>query len=120
MRARRRRDVEPRDDAGFTLIEITITVWILGAVMVGLMGTLITMSRNTDYQRRTTIAETEMRRLEAIVRAAPYVQCPSAPNYASAWSNPWPDATVGVSATSVKYWNGATLSTDVADLSAAG
>ena len=47
------------DEEGFTLVEILITVWIMGAVMVALMGALFTMMRTSDINRKTTEAESE-------------------------------------------------------------
>ena len=57
---------------GFTLVEILISVWIMGAIMVSLIGALFTMTRTSDINRKTTEAESEMRDLEAAVRCRSY------------------------------------------------
>jgi prepilin-type N-terminal cleavage/methylation domain-containing protein len=74
------------DDAierGFTLVEMLITVWILGAVIVTMCGAIFTMIKGSDYANRTTLAETELRRYADAVRAAPYQDCAGVPGYAN-------------------------------------
>jgi prepilin-type N-terminal cleavage/methylation domain-containing protein len=63
------------DERGYTLVEMLVTVWILGAVMTALCAALFTMSKSSDYNRRLTLAETELRAYAEALQAAPYVPC---------------------------------------------
>jgi type II secretory pathway pseudopilin PulG len=107
--ARRSRDANARDEEGFTLVEILITLWIMGAVMVALIGALFTMTKASDLSKRTTIAETELRRYAEAVRAVPYTACQDADTYETAITNaglytPPTGFTVTPNIVSVKYW----------------
>ena len=107
--ARRSRDENARDEDGFTLVEILITVWIMGGVMVALMGGLLTMTKASDMARRTTLAETELRHLAEAVRAAPYEDCIANANYGhytSKYISPSPSTVFGfIWANDVDFWN---------------
>jgi type II secretory pathway pseudopilin PulG len=108
------------DERGFSLVEILIAVQIMGAVMVVFGTALFTMIGSSDYARRTTLAETELRRFADAVRAAPYQPCagvvtadPStsygaADQYASTWNPPVgaKPAPAGMSddAPQISYW----------------
>jgi prepilin-type N-terminal cleavage/methylation domain-containing protein len=81
MRARRCRDDGTRLERGFTLVEVLIATWVMGALMVGLIGALMTMTRASDVSRRITLAETELRGYVEWLRTQPYVQCAGQPNY---------------------------------------
>lgn len=70
-----RRGADSRDERGFSLVEILIALQIIGAVMVVFAAALFTMIGTSDYARRTTLAETELRRYADAVRAAPYQPC---------------------------------------------
>jgi type II secretory pathway pseudopilin PulG len=105
--ARRSRDENARDEEGFTLVEILITVWIMGGVMVALIGALFTMSRASDMARRNTVAETELRHLAEAVRSAPYEDCINATtriHYTTGYSNPNP-ATILAGINGQTLWN---------------
>jgi len=58
-----------------TLVEVVITVWIMGAVMVALCGALFTMVSTAGQQGRRTLAETELRHYADAILAAPYQDC---------------------------------------------
>ena len=64
-------------ERGFTLVEMLITVWILGAVMVALMGALFTMVRTSSLEQQRALGETEVRHLAELVLAEPYIPCES-------------------------------------------
>lgn len=92
-------------------METLITLWIIGAVMVALIGALFTMTRTSDVNRKTAEAESEMRDLEAAVRAAPYKTkatngnvCPTSATYTSNYTTKPTYATVN--ATTVSWWDG--------------
>jgi prepilin-type N-terminal cleavage/methylation domain-containing protein len=79
----RRSSPRARHDAqdGFTLVEILISVWIMGGVMVALMGALFSLSRASDLQRKTSLAETELRHYVEQTMATPYVPCAGESGY---------------------------------------
>ena len=69
------------DERGFTLVEMLITVAIMGVVSVGLSGALYTSIRASTVINQRTIAESELRRYAEAVRAATYVNCASTSTY---------------------------------------
>jgi prepilin-type N-terminal cleavage/methylation domain-containing protein len=62
-------------ERGFTLIEMLIAVWIIGAILVAMVGGLFTMIRASDLSRRQALVESEVRRYAEAIRAAPYHAC---------------------------------------------
>jgi hypothetical protein len=98
-------------ERGFTLVETLLTVWLLGAVVLGGAGALFTMVRTSDLNRRTTVAETELRRLVEAARAEPYVSCSTTAARSVA---PYTGAYTGGGDTIVV--NGDTVTTDPAEL----
>ncbi len=99
------------DDAierGFTLVEMLITVWIMGALVVTMSGAIFTMIRGSDLTRQRTLVEAELRRYADAVRAAPYQDCADdvafgSDNYASTRTGQLAGATD--SPPTVQYWN---------------
>ena len=69
------------DQYGYTLIEIAVTVWILGIVMVVMASALVTVVRSSDLARRQTLAEVELRHYAEAVRAVAYDQCATLADY---------------------------------------
>jgi type II secretory pathway pseudopilin PulG len=78
-RARARRTdpvaVERAREQGFTLVETLITVWIMDAIMVALIGALFTMTRASDIARKRTLGEAALRDFEEAVQEYPYQPC---------------------------------------------
>src|SRR5262249_34700757 len=93
-------------EGGFTLVEMLITVWIMGAVTVALMGSLFTMTTASDYERRNAVVETELRHYVDAINAAPYVPCATTAAYAPATVGYTNGANAGVTASvnSVLVW----------------
>ena len=112
MRARRCRADEARSEAGFTFIEIMISVWLMGALMVTLVMAVLVMTRTGDINRQTASAEIELRHYAEAVRITTYVPCATSttagygtpPGYAKG------DTTAVASVVSVMYHD--TTSTD--------
>lgn len=63
------------DERGFSLIEILIAVVLLGALTVGMVGSLYTLTYVSGQQRSISVAEAEGRRLVEQIRAHQYVTC---------------------------------------------
>src|SRR5687768_10250548 len=81
-----------RSEAGFSLVEVLVTVAIIGitfAVFVGGMGTSIVVS---DRHRKQAVAHAGIRNFAEAVKAAPFsTDCPNiAAKYLSAYSPPPP------------------------------
>ena len=102
------------DERGFTLIEMVVTVWILGAVIVALSGALFTSIRFSGLEQQKATAEVELRKAVEAVRAAPYVPCENvstAPNYnayQSAYASPTGSGIgwiIGMPAGWANYWD---------------
>ena len=95
-------------EQGFTLVEMLITVAILGVVAVAMFGAIFTSVKASDLANRRTIAETELRRYAEYVRAANYSPCAAVSSYPNTTSGtPYTKGNASVtSATvqSVRYW----------------
>jgi prepilin-type N-terminal cleavage/methylation domain-containing protein len=105
MRARRCRDSEARAEDGFTLVEVLIAVWILGVVMVGLIGAIITMTLTSNIDRQVTAVEVELRHYADAVRTAPYKVCAQNSDYATPSGYTPGESAANPSINSVKYRN---------------
>jgi prepilin-type N-terminal cleavage/methylation domain-containing protein len=110
-RARARRTcpvaVERASEQGFTLVEILISVWIMGALMVVFMGALLVMTKSSDLSRRTTFAETELRHFVEAVQNAPYVPCAAPSDYTNMYHSSYStsDITYSLDSSGVQFWD---------------
>jgi prepilin-type N-terminal cleavage/methylation domain-containing protein len=102
--ARRSRDENARDEEGFTLVEILITVVLIGLIMVTFMGALFTMVRTSDVNNRTTQAEAELRSYSEALRAYPFKKCWTKAQYQIAL-DPAGTTYPGAQLNSVTYWD---------------
>lgn len=64
-----------RNERAYTLIEVTLTVWIMGAVIVTLIGSLLVMVKSADNTNRHALVDQELRRVSDAIRAMPYEPC---------------------------------------------
>jgi type II secretory pathway pseudopilin PulG len=71
----RRSSTDDAAERGLTLVELLITVWIMGAVMVTLIGALFTMTKASDFQRRLAAVDVELRHYAEALRSATYLPC---------------------------------------------
>jgi prepilin-type N-terminal cleavage/methylation domain-containing protein len=97
------------EESGFTLVEIMITVWIMGALMVAFMGALLSMTKASDTARRITLAETEMRHFSEAIKNAPYVPCATGTDYSNMYpisARPYGSASdVTYTVAFLNYWD---------------
>jgi prepilin-type N-terminal cleavage/methylation domain-containing protein len=101
------------NERGFSLIEVLVTVVIVGiafAVFVSGMGTAVVAS---DYHRKQAVVQASTRNLAEAVKAANYVNCATPGSYAAAVQSALADnlSTYSASVTAVKYWNGTSFVT---------
>jgi type II secretory pathway pseudopilin PulG len=89
-----------RDDRGESLIELLVTVVIMGFTMVAVVGGLLTAVQMSDVHRKQTNAGVVAQRLAEGVAQAAYVNC--AAGYPTAGVPSGYTATVGV-----RYWDAA-------------
>jgi type II secretory pathway pseudopilin PulG len=98
------------DEAGDTLVELLVTIVILGIAVVGIIGALGNATLSSDLQRRSADGDTVLRSFAAYVLSKPYVPCnPSPPtltSYSSGFVVAAPVAGYAPSVTAVEYWNG--------------
>src|SRR5689334_12360936 len=98
---------QQRSDAGVTLIELLVTVAILGIAFGTILTGVSGMYDTNDRDRKLAYAETWVRRYAEDVDAATYVPCATASSYQSGLSA----APTGYTVTlAVKYWNGSIAS----------
>jgi type II secretory pathway pseudopilin PulG len=94
----------PARDVGETLIELLVTVVILGIATAGLTGALLTTGKASTLHRQQALTQNALRSWAEQVGAAPYADCATAAGIGA----PSPALPVGLTAavTSVRYWNG--------------
>jgi prepilin-type N-terminal cleavage/methylation domain-containing protein len=96
----------PRSDAGVTLIEVLVTISIMGIAFTALLGALIGIFQTGDTHRKVAVSETLVRRYADAVDTAPYVDCAEPTDYAAAVSEEPPPTGFTVQVTAVEYWDG--------------
>lgn len=69
-------------EAGLTLIEVLVTVVILGVAFVTVVGGMAVSIAGSDMHRKQATSQTVLRNLAEFLKAAPYEACPA--DYASA------------------------------------
>lgn len=98
----------PRD-AGESLVELLVSISILGVAGSAILGGIGVASSNSALHRTQAVTQNLIRNWAESVSAAPYAACASPPHF----NGTKPDLTAaqytGYSATvsSVQYWNGA-------------
>lgn len=93
----------PRD-AGETLIEILVTIVILGIATAGLSGALLATVNASDLQRQQVLARHALRSWAEQIGTGPYTACAAASSFAA--PSPALPSGLGYAVTRVSYWNG--------------
>ena len=96
-------------DAGESLVELLVTVVVLGIITAGLSGALLTVNGTSQLHRQQALAQHALRAWAEQVGAATYTNC-AAP---AAFPAPSPVLPAGLAASvpSVRYWNGTSFAT---------
>jgi Tfp pilus assembly protein PilV len=91
-------------DAGESLIELLVTVVILGLATTGISGALLAAGKASTMQRQQVLAQNVLRSWADQIAARAYADCATTTTLAS----PAPSMPAGFTATvtSVEYWNG--------------
>jgi prepilin-type N-terminal cleavage/methylation domain-containing protein len=96
----------PNDEAGFSLVEVLITVVIVGIAFAAILGGMVTSIVVSDVHRKQASSDALARSAAEALKdqAVAYVNCAAPNDYASALP-PAPGG-YGVSVSSVQYWDG--------------
>jgi type II secretory pathway pseudopilin PulG len=96
-----------RDQRGETLVEILVTIAVVGITLTGILGGIALAVSSSGQQQGRAIAETVLRdEAEALVSpSVAYVPCASTSSYHPSYTPPtgWT-----ASITTVRYWNAKT------------
>jgi type II secretory pathway pseudopilin PulG len=99
-----------RRDAGETLVELLMTVVILGLATAGISGALLVSSKASSLQQQSALAQNALRSWAEQVGAAPtYTPCAVAASFGA----PVPALPTGLTASvsTVQYWTGTVFTT---------
>ena len=95
------------NDRGETLIELLVTVVIMGVAVVALVGGIATSIRMSDIHRKEATAGTAVRdyaeAIENAVAGGAYVSCAAKTSYVTGYT---PPSGYTASITGVAYWSG--------------
>ena len=94
-------------DPGISLVEMVVSIALLGVVVVALLAGLTTAIATSSQHRKLATADTLLRSAAEIVSApeTPYVACASTTTYGAALPND-PTGQLGLTVTMVEHWNG--------------
>lgn len=93
-----------RAEEGVTLIELLVTIAILGTAFVTLVGGMTTAVIASDIHRKEATAGAAVRSYAEDVKAATYVSCATASSYAPAAVSYSAPTSFTASVTGVAYW----------------
>jgi Tfp pilus assembly protein PilV len=105
-----------RDEAGTTLVEVLMTVAILGVAVVAIVGGMGTSIIGTDHHRKQAQAQTVLMSAVDVVKSQsvnPYQACATTGTYAAGTGLTLPAGwtTAYITVRSVKYWDGSSFAT---------
>jgi prepilin-type N-terminal cleavage/methylation domain-containing protein len=66
-----------RGDDGVTLIELVISIAILGIAFVAILGGMFTLQTSSTYHTRQADGANDIRQYAEVVSALPYQTCPA-------------------------------------------
>lgn len=96
-------------EGGFTLVELLVTIVIMGLAIAALLGGLGTAIIVSDQHRQQAVAGSALRSYAEAVAAMTYTECASAGTFASPAGYTSPTGYTS-SATGVRYWKPSTRS----------
>ena len=96
-------DAADAADAGETLVELLVTVVILGIATAGLAGALLATNSASQLQRQQVLAQNALRSWAEQVAAGPYTDCAPVAGFAAPAALP---GGLTAAVTAVRYWDG--------------
>lgn len=93
-------------ESGFSLVEILITIAIVGIAFTAILGGMMVMITTSSYQRKAATADTLARDAAEQIKnnaANAYVSCAGIGTY----SLPTAPTAYSITITKIEYWNGA-------------
>src|SRR3954451_9390012 len=100
------------DDRGETLLELVISIAILGVAVVAIASGIALSIKASDIHRKEVTASAYVRdfaeALETSVAGSGYAACATSSSYASAYTAPSPYSSA---VAKVEYWNGTAWAT---------
>lgn len=88
-------------DAGLTLVELLLTISIMGIAFLAILGGMGTSILTSDIHRKQATGQTLLTSFAEAVKEAAYVDCAQASDYQSSFTAP---AGYGATVTAVAYW----------------
>lgn len=95
---------EARRDDGLTLIELLVTVMIMGIAFVAILGGLLTAVSSADIHRKQANVQSIVRSLSEKVKSEAYKQCAVVTDYGSTFTPI--QSGYSTSVLEVEYWDG--------------
>jgi type II secretory pathway pseudopilin PulG len=95
-----------RSEAGLTLIELILTISLMGVAFAAILGGVAGVYSDGATHRNAALVETWLRRYAESLDAAAYVACATTTSYNGALA-PSPPANFSAQITAVTYWDGA-------------
>jgi type II secretory pathway pseudopilin PulG len=99
-----------RREAGLTLIELLVTVALMGAAFGAILAGVSGVSGSGDTTRKVALVEMWLRRYAESVESTAYVSCATPANYTAALT-PSPPTNYTAQINTVEYWNGSATTT---------
>jgi type II secretory pathway pseudopilin PulG len=91
-------------DTGESLVELLVTIVVLGIVTAGIAGALLATGKASSMHRQQVLAQNQLRAWAEQISAANYVPCASVGSFAG--PSPALPGDFTATVTAVQYWNG--------------
>lgn len=103
---RRALPLSPEGESGLTLIELLITVLILGLAIVAILGGMVTMLSTSGLHRRQADVGSVVENAAEAVKSAAYASCATSYVTPASSQGDVNQALAGTGSLHIRYWNG--------------